>query len=171
MSALALLRHDLPDGSWHVDLLVGPPGAAAALLDADAVVARTWRCLANPAEVAVGTTLELEQAADHRALYLSLDRERTLDGGRGRVTPLARGSIEHHGCLAQIRWSSGACELWLFDLEHRPPIVTVLARPALRCEAPKKLESNGSEESGRPSALVAGTFEPAGNAQPHLGRA
>ncbi|MFT5422297.1 MAG: hypothetical protein ACI89L_000054 [Phycisphaerales bacterium] len=89
-----LLRHDLPDGSWHLDLLIAPGPESEPEPDFDP--ARPLFTLRLP-----GQTLPLpnhpdcqgfqaERIADHRAVYL--DYEGPVSGGRGRVTRLASGT-------------------------------------------------------------------------------
>lgn len=89
---VAVVRHEQSAEGDHLDLFVGPRGAAA-----DARVARSWRL---PLEawrsegLATGRFAAVPTPA-HRAAYLELDGStqapRELSGGRGRVVPLVAG--------------------------------------------------------------------------------
>lgn len=80
-----LLRHELPDGSWHVDWLLAREG------DPDARLV-TFRLPARVDEITPGERVDAERIADHRSLYL--DYEGPVRGDRGRVERLVRGTIE-----------------------------------------------------------------------------
>ncbi len=81
-----LLRHDLPDGSWHIDWLIERSREEAQLL--------TFRLEANPLTVAAWP-IKGERIPDHRRLYL--DYEGPISGGRGNVRCVARGFVEPMG--------------------------------------------------------------------------
>jgi len=87
-----LLRHDLPDGSSHVDWMLGQDAAGEAPLVTFRLDERVDRMVAG------GPPITAERIGDHRPVYLDYEgpiapRE---PGGpsRGRVTRLARGTIE-----------------------------------------------------------------------------
>jgi hypothetical protein len=87
-----LLRHVLPDGSWHVDwMLAQDPGCARRLV--------TFRLARRVDEMAAGAAaLSAERLADHRSLYLDYEGPVAPSeaGGspRGSGTRLCRGTIE-----------------------------------------------------------------------------
>ena len=75
------LRHTLPDGTSHIDLLIAPPRAPC-----DPIPERllTYRLAANPLCSAKDHSFNAERLPDHRSRYL--DYEGDIGGGRGRVT-------------------------------------------------------------------------------------
>lgn len=85
---MVLLRHDLPDGSWHYDWMLDLPGADGGAGGRGGLV--TFRVLERPETVGVGGVIAGERLADHRRVYLTYEGE--VSGGRGRVTRLARGA-------------------------------------------------------------------------------
>jgi hypothetical protein len=87
----ALLRHVLPSGAWHFDWLV----ALRAPADEDERCAHTWRMSARPDRLAPGERAALDPAPLHRGRYLRLVEAVELDGGRGRVEPVAHGRVLH----------------------------------------------------------------------------
>ena len=101
----AVVRHEgAPDGG-HFDVLLAVRSPAGP----DDPACATWRSAVDPAAAAAGEAIELEPIAPHRALYLALDGPRTLDGGRGTVTPVRRGSWrrEPDGAIGFL-WSDGS---------------------------------------------------------------
>ena len=74
----ALLRHTLPDGSAHFDLLVEHPEHERV---------PTWRLAASPVEQ---TAVAGERIADHRPLYL--DYAGPVSGDRGHVEQVDAGT-------------------------------------------------------------------------------
>ena len=92
---MAILRHTLPDGSMHHDLLLAP----GEVPDDDRAVP-TWRCPADPLALAPDEGMAIEALPPHRGLYLRLQATRQLDAGRGRVDPVHRGwHFERAGLL------------------------------------------------------------------------
>jgi hypothetical protein len=92
-----LLRHELPDGSWHVDwMIANDPAGAGPLL--------TFRPAGLIHELEAGQSIEAEQLPDHRSAYLEYEGE--LSGGRGRVTRAARGRA-----IRQLGWDGDALTL------------------------------------------------------------
>lgn len=77
-TATVLLRHSLPDGSWHHDWMIDP-GDQRPLL--------TFRTVALLPEA---DRFEAERIADHRRVYLTY--EGPLSGGRGEVERVASGA-------------------------------------------------------------------------------
>lgn len=75
-----LLRHDLPDGSWHWDWMI-EQGSPLGLM--------TFRLNRRPQD-AVGGEVDGERLADHRVEYL--DYEGPISSGRGAVTRVASGT-------------------------------------------------------------------------------
>lgn len=79
-----LLRHELPDGSWHVDWMIARDAAADSPLI-------TFR-LPEPLDaVEPGRTLMAERIGEHRAAYLRY--EGAVSGNRGHVTRLRFGTV------------------------------------------------------------------------------
>ena len=78
------LRHELPDGSWHIDWLLGTDQAGRQPLIA-------FRLPSSIDELAGNEELQAERIADHRPVYLSY--EGPISGGRGSVKRLSRGRI------------------------------------------------------------------------------
>ncbi len=85
---MALLRHDLPDGSFHFDWLLGRTLECA---DDDAQVVRTIRCPLPIDQLSPGEGAIIEPLGDHRWFYLHLSQKHELSQDRGAVTPIARG--------------------------------------------------------------------------------
>lgn len=83
---MAILRHVLPDGSAHHDLLL-----AGGEVPDEAREVPTWRCPADPMDLQPGQAMAVERLAPHRGLYLRLRAVRVLDGGRGCVEPVHAG--------------------------------------------------------------------------------
>ncbi len=98
MSAWVLLRHDLPDGSWHLDWLLEPPpapGALSRLTSANpnerslisfrlpATLGANWR-----PDVPGIITFTAEMLPPHRRHYLTYEGD-IGGGGRGRVSRIA----------------------------------------------------------------------------------
>ncbi len=73
MTAMVLLRHDLPDGSWHFDWLIDR-GEGGPLL--------SFRVVPRIDDPQV-LTFDAERILDHRRDYL--DYEGEVSGGRGMV--------------------------------------------------------------------------------------
>ena len=92
MAPMVLLRHTLPDGTWHYDWLlarsappadpgtVEPAGAAGMLL--------SFRIGHRPDDPAVHT-IAADHLGDHRVAYLTFEGD--VSGGRGRVDRVASG--------------------------------------------------------------------------------
>lgn len=100
-----LLRHDLPDGSWHLDWMLLPDGAAGDRPDDRVLV--TFRLNDRPDRLAPGAILSAERLPPHRALYLRFEGD--LGGGRGVVARVACGQVlacrvEDGEGLAVVRW-------------------------------------------------------------------
>ncbi len=89
-AACVLLRHDLPDGSSHVDwLLESRPASSDADTDARDLI--TFRLAARVDQLAEAEVMQADRIDDHRRLFL--DYEGEVSDGRGRVTRLACGTI------------------------------------------------------------------------------
>ncbi len=106
---VALLLHELPDGSSHVDLLVARDGRP---LGDDERSVPTWRCSTRPDMAPNGSVLSLERIGDHRALYLRLDVRRDLGGDRGWAAPLRSGTAELHADSLIIAWDDAGESWW-----------------------------------------------------------
>lgn len=100
----AVLRHALPDGSHHFDLLIQPPGA-----DPLARVP-TFRCPHQPGGVGPGADQRVEVLGDHRAVYLWY--EGPVSSGRGQVRRVAGGAVAASGGGME------APDGWRLRLEH-----------------------------------------------------
>lgn len=83
---MVLLRHDLPDGTWHLDwMLETRPDED----DPQSRSLATFRLSDDPRGVAIGAGVPGERIGAHRRAYLTFEGE--IDGGRGRVRRLASG--------------------------------------------------------------------------------
>lgn len=82
MTRTVLLRHDLPDGSSHLDWLIERPGCT----DEHRLIA--FR-LTEPPDCSASSEFLGTRLPDHRAHYL--EYEGTISGDRGRVTRVAAG--------------------------------------------------------------------------------
>lgn len=93
MGRWVLLRHDLPDGSWHYDWMlesgVHPEGGLV-----------TFRVMVRVDEWSQG--FEAQRLAPHRRAYL--DYEGEVSGGRGRVERVGEGKcdVEVDGAVFQV---------------------------------------------------------------------
>ncbi len=112
-SACVLLRHDLPDGSWHYDLLLElRPGTSedhrlAAIRLAPASPGHSSLTLAPGIDI--DPAAPCERLPDHRAIYLTY--EGAISGNRGDVRRMANGR-----CIIE---RAGAPDLFArFDLGH-----------------------------------------------------
>ncbi|MBX3384962.1 MAG: hypothetical protein KF768_00160 [Phycisphaeraceae bacterium] len=100
-----LLRHDTPDGLWHLDWLLERPGLT--LAERNDPNHRSLLCWRLPRDVdgvehgggwrptTTGSDrkpIRAEQLPDHRRLYLTYEGQ--LSGDRGRVRRLASGLVE-----------------------------------------------------------------------------
>ena len=97
MPVWVLLRHELPDGSWHWDWLLEPGPAPA---DADrSPDARTLISFRVPSSVGIDWTpdqptpqpISAIRLPEHRRLYLKFEGQ--LAGGQGRVERAACGEL------------------------------------------------------------------------------
>ncbi len=89
-----LLRHALPDDSWHVDWMLGQdPNGIEALI--------TFRLPGPLNLLKPGRTMQAERIGEHRPAYLKY--EGPVSGDRGVVSRLARGWI--------VNWSE-ADDAW-----------------------------------------------------------
>lgn len=79
------LRHELADGSAHVDWMLARDDAGA-----DPLI--TFRLDEPPWDCPPGGVVTATRIADHRPVYLTY--EGAISGGRGTVHRLGRGAIE-----------------------------------------------------------------------------
>jgi len=77
--AMVLLRHDLPDGSWHCDWMIENGRGALA----------TFRCRVPFDRAGPGCSFALERIGEHRLHYLG--HEGAVSGDRGSVRRLRAG--------------------------------------------------------------------------------
>ncbi|RNC81233.1 MAG: hypothetical protein ED559_05405 [Phycisphaera sp.] len=82
MKRAVILRHTLPDGSWHYDWLVQRSA------NPDDLVPTFRTDQTRPDQ---SGSFEAEQIGDHRALYL--DHEGEVSGGRGEVARIVTGEV------------------------------------------------------------------------------
>ncbi|MDZ4829737.1 MAG: hypothetical protein SGJ09_06000 [Phycisphaerae bacterium] len=110
---IAMLFHELADGSSHVDVLIA--FKEDPFSDDDHAVA-SWRSDSRPDRLPPQSMVQLERITDHRAEYLRLAAPRELSDDRGRVTPLAQGvaQLEVVGdeWALEIAWDDGARSSW-----------------------------------------------------------
>ncbi|HRJ49368.1 MAG: hypothetical protein KF787_00075 [Phycisphaeraceae bacterium] len=121
MRRTTLLRHDLPNGHTHADWLVQTSDRPEAPVLAFRLRTRVDR----PGLV----LFSAERLPDHRAFYL--DHAGPVSGGRGTVTPIARGVLldfEDRGGRIKLRVDFGGGErryrgvsasggMWIFEHE------------------------------------------------------
>lgn len=89
-----ILKHTLPDGSWHHDWLVQ---------HTDLALVPTWRTgHARPDDPALDA-FNADRIGEHRVHYL--DYEGTVSGNRGRVERVARGEV------VSAEWGEGSLVL------------------------------------------------------------
>ena len=101
------LRHDLPDGQWHVDWMLArdhDPGAELV----------TFRLENRLDGLPSGTLIPGTRLADHRRTYLQF--EGPLSDDRGHVQRLAEGCISKWVCHGDewwinIRWNDGPSQI------------------------------------------------------------
>lgn len=90
-----LLRHELPDGTHHLDwMLAIDDGLESPLM--------TFRADRRIDALAAGERLELARIGDHRRVYLQY--EGPISGGRGEVSRVRSGRIESIEHLATHTW-------------------------------------------------------------------
>lgn len=77
-----ILRHTLPDGSWHHDWLIERPGLA---------LVPTWRTGRDRPDDPALPSFDALRIGEHRAHYLSHEGE--VPGGRGSVVRVAEGVV------------------------------------------------------------------------------
>jgi hypothetical protein len=77
-----LLRHELPDGSWHYDWLLSRPDAPEQGL-------LSFRVFCDP--ISAVERFEAIPTPDHRRVYLTYEGE--VSGGRGTVRRVGEGSV------------------------------------------------------------------------------
>ncbi|MCI0364306.1 MAG: hypothetical protein L0Y44_03985 [Phycisphaerales bacterium] len=104
-----LLRHEMPDGSQHIDWMVAPDSGGTQPLISFRVAEPLDRLSAGGEALA-------ERIADHRPAYLAL--EGPIGRGRGRVTRIGHGAVvaarrlgenqQNAGWELEICWESGA---------------------------------------------------------------
>lgn len=75
-----LLRHELPDGTWHYDWMIEEEGNEGLVC---------FRVMERIDQLAPGARFEGEHLADHRRAYLEYEGQ--ISGGRGRVSRVAAG--------------------------------------------------------------------------------
>lgn len=91
MTRYVLLRHELPDGSWHFDWLMDPGGAGQDPDERRLIAFRT----PQPPESVDASRFVARRMPDHRLLYLEF--EGPLSGtGRGAVQRVIAGLCEIH---------------------------------------------------------------------------
>lgn len=117
---MVLLRHTLPDGSWHFDWLLGRCGLdeAKSTPDVRDVVAMRVFGRVDAAAPGPGDQGVAERLPDHRRLYLWHEGE--VSGGRGVVERVAcgswRGVLETGGGLRfEARFDGGRWRRWLCE--------------------------------------------------------
>lgn len=117
MARTVLLRHELPDGSFHFDWLLEPGGACGVAAGGTGGAGGsliTFRTMERPDRRGV-SALRAQRLADHRAVYL--DYEGPVAGGRGSVTRLAAGTcrVRVYGAdefEAEVLWPEVPEQRW-----------------------------------------------------------
>ena len=131
----AILRHTTTDGRHHFDWLL----AGAAIVQPDARETLCWRCPRLLTAMNVRDHMVVEAISKHRGFYLTLQSARELDGGRGRVEPIARGWAHelhekcnpHENRVAQHMPATSAdetvkCRTFILRFEGTPPLRVIL---------------------------------------------
>lgn len=105
MGRWVLLRHEMPDGSWHSDWMIERRG-----VDGGALV--TFRVQERPDDASV-CVLSAVRIGDHRREYLEYEGE--VSGGRGRVTRVAsgHGDIDDVGSEIVVRMTTPMARRWV----------------------------------------------------------
>ena len=94
----ALMRHALPDGSHHFDLLL----AERPDVPDEAREVPTWRCDADPWALPIDGEAVVQRIAPHRGVYLRLREPRDLGGERGTVTPVRSGHYQWRDSVIEV---------------------------------------------------------------------
>jgi hypothetical protein len=97
MLRTVVLRHDLPNGSFHYDWMLERPAGPRGAGGADERRLMTFRTGVRPDDPA-SSGFEAERIGDHRVAYLTFEGE--LSGGRGAVSRVAEGVYEADEMLA-----------------------------------------------------------------------
>lgn len=92
------LRHDMPDGSRHIDLMIGPPAILHQPPDPDDRCLLTFRLPVPLWEIGQNAPIEITRLPDHRFFYFTHEGEVPgvpgVRGDLGHVERLALGAIE-----------------------------------------------------------------------------
>ena len=88
------LRHEMPDGTWHIDWMLDRDGHSRLI---------TFRLPDRPDRLLKGSFMAAEAIGDHRRDYL--DYEGPVSDSRGSVTRLGHGEI--------LEWASDGDEWWI----------------------------------------------------------
>ena len=104
MARWVLLRHELPDGSWHHDWMFEHPSSV------DAAAAASGGLITFKLDSSVhwppGAKFEAERLADQRREYL--EYEGPISGGRGAVRRVAAGECRVQADVERVRvWLEG----------------------------------------------------------------
>ncbi len=135
-----VLRHECADGSFHFDFLLAcqPP------VQADQRCAIGCRVLERPDHMDAGTQQAAEPLPTHRALYLALRGGAELTGNRGRVTPVAAGTLmtaappemavtAGEPWSFHVRWNDGQTAIYEFARMPEHLCVLCLRRTTTPC--------------------------------------
>jgi hypothetical protein len=113
----AAVLHHATGPTAHHDLLLATQLPAGP----DDPVCATWRVTEDPRSLAPGQVAEAVPLSPHRALYLQLDTSRTLDRGRGTVTPVDAGRWRHAGAgTVEVAWDGAAPTTYALDAAPAP---------------------------------------------------
>ena len=101
-----ILQHELPDGTTHIDWLLGADADGKKQLI-------SFRAPERPDKISENRWVDLESRPDHRPEYLHIEGQ--LEGDRGVVTRLAIGDIFMwkeipHGWNLMVKWDHGVTE-------------------------------------------------------------
>ena len=98
---MVLIRHECGEGS-HWDWMLAPAGCPT---DPDAHSLDSWRVSVPLHRTPPADPIEIEVGPAHRVAYLSLAAPHALSGGRGHVTPVARGRWRQIDVSTwEVRW-------------------------------------------------------------------
>lgn len=96
-----------------MDVLLGRPAPAEG--------AWCWRAPVRVDGLAPGASVPIQPLPVHRELYLELREPRTLDGARGQIRPIRRGTwcAEAAGCVL-ITWEDGERSRFRLEADGAP---------------------------------------------------
>jgi hypothetical protein len=118
---IALLKHDLPDGTWHLDLLIGVDASGTLPL-------RSIRVVKHPGSLELGDAMPCQVAEDHDPKWLR--HQGTVSNNRGETTRIDDGEacwIRHGDESFEVAIQFGQKGPWRhFSIDGASEAVTCL---------------------------------------------